>query len=340
MKFLDLINAEKKQIIDVSKDKFYQEIYNLIVLKHPDITTFERGSYFKLGKNKSCDLDFNQIVLRNKEDVLKKYLELLDLNQKELIFTEIKFNIVDKRIKDTLESIGFLSGNFDIIDYDLKINKDLPGKIKDKLKQLDKEFQKEKTIFNYYKIYKYLKDNMSPVWTIKDLKKGEITFNEKTYYLKDFEFDTLSVEVIYQNFPVSNVIHLSKETTKLKIKENKVVKKVSLIFSNGKLNHYKLIKGYQSFLKWLYFTRKIKEKYLVNLVPEIYQKIITLRDKLGESSHQYCYYKSLFYLNNKKEDEEKMNYYHDLLNEETKDLYDEIRKHYGKYVEEYLIFKN
>jgi hypothetical protein len=115
---------------------------------------------------------------------------------------------------------------------------------------------------------------------------------------------------------------------------------VSLIFSNGKLNHYKLIKGYQSFLKWLYFTRKIKEKYLVNLVPEIYQKIITLRDKLGESSHQYCYYKSLFYLNNKKEDEEKMNYYHDLLNEETKDLYDEIRKHYGKYIEEYLIFKN
>jgi len=337
---IKLVKSEKKQRIDVSNDKFYQEIHNLIVLKHPDIETFERGSYFKLGKSKSCDLDFNQIVLRNKEDVLKKYLELLDLNQKELIFTEIKFNIIDKRIKETLDTIGYLSGNFEIIDYDLKINKDLPSKIKDKIKDLDKQFQKERTIFTYYQLYKYLKDNLSPVWLIDDLKKGKITFNEITYYLKDFNFDTLSVEVIYQNFPVSNVIHFSKETTKLKIKEDKVIKKVSLIFSNGKLNHYKLIKGYQSFLKWLYFSRKIKENYLVKMLSKLYQKIIDLRDKLGEKSHQYCYYKSLFYLNRKKDDEEKMNYYHDLLNDETKDLYDEIRKYYGKYIEEYMIFKN
>ena len=261
------------------------------------------GSYLRYGKEKSCDLDLSEELDIESDkiiDVLKNYFTKLIKRKNEFILTRLTFDIIDESIKILLDKLGNLNGllqieNSNISEYD--INNKLPKKRIKKIKKLIKEYNEDKTILTYVNLYMYLKTHIQPTFTIKKALKSK--------KLANYNFTYMYIEVIFNNYRISNFIYFKKQNkpeTKLwNVELNEVLIKTLIKKSKNKyqISYYKLLKYFFHFIKKAYFNKIFEEKYLINSTIDTYNEIYDFREKIGDMNNNLCKIENMLIIDNK-----------------------------------------
>jgi hypothetical protein len=93
-------------------------------------------------------------------------------------------------------------------------------------------------------------------------------------------------------------------------------------------------------VKWGYFNRIFKEKYLINKTIDTYNEIYDFRENIGDKYFKLCSIDNHLSLEKENKDLLKKKYKNQFteINNSSKELYDKINKLYGKYLNLYLRF--
>lgn len=332
-KFKTLVNTN----IDLVNDPFIKESKEILSINNPKL----KGSYVKYGKEKSCDLDMEEKInisnLNHRNELLKKLLDKLVLNKKKIKIILLIFYFDDFRIKNILNSLGYITGLLEIKDCNLnfEIDKSLPSKVKEKITKRTNKLKKELNISNYIKLYRYLYRLNNQSWKLSEFINGEKNINGQNIVLNELNFTDLYIEIILDNFRVSNYISFNNKS---KNKAPFYSSELNDLINNKEIFYYIVLKKIQVFLKWAYFNRIFKEKYIIGNVANTYNEIYDFREKIGNKYYHLCMLDNSLLI--KKEDTIKKKYKveFDKINIMSKDLYDKINKLYNNYFNLYLRF--
>jgi hypothetical protein len=325
----------KNNEIDLLTDKFYKKTIKLIGI---DNTNQTRGSYLKYGKKKSCDLDLYKNIFINdlqiKNQILKNYINKIKKNEDKLIILEMKLDIFDERINNVMNTLGHINGLFDVVNYNLTIDNNLPDNIKLNIEELDLKYRKNKDIKSYLELYYYVKSFLQPNLSFDNLLSGTVTFNDKIINIYNTNYTFFHIEVLIDNFSVSNHISFKKNL----MDRNMYIQKINSIITNNEFDYYKILKKFQTFLKWGYYNIHLNSSCI-----DLYNKIYEFKNKLGTINYKYCKYTNLKIIvkdpSELKIIDAKIKKYYKKLNERSKKIYLNNYLDYKEYLEKYVIYK-
>jgi len=334
--------------IDYSKivdDEFITEAKELLEVTKSKVS----GSYLRYGKDKACDLDLSEeldIDETEIPDLLNSYFKKLKERKNDFILTRLSFDIIDDSIKRLIDNLGNLNGLLQIENSNIsedQINKLLPKKMVNEIKTLIKEYNDDKTILTYVNLYMYLKKNIQPIFTLEEAIKGEKKFNGEKIKISDYNFTYMYIEVIFENYRVSNFVYLRKQNkpeTKLwNVELNEVL--IESLIENSKnkyqMSYYKLLKNFFHFLKKGYFNKIFEERDLIDQTIDTYNEIYDFREKVGNMHNNLCKIENMILIDkkNKKLYED----YKNLKQEfelKCKNYFLQVSKRYSKYLREYF----
>jgi hypothetical protein len=211
------------------------------------------------------------------------------------------------------------------------------------IKTLIKEYNDDKTILTYVNLYMYLKKNIQPIFTLEEAIKGEKKFNGEKIKISDYNFTYMYIEVIFENYRVSNFVYLRKQNkpeTKLwNVELNEVL--IESLIENSKnkyqMSYYKLLKYFFHFLKKGYFNKIFEERDLIDRTIDTYNEIYDFREKVGTMHNNLCKIENMILIDkkNKKLHED----YKNLKQEfelKCKNYFLQVSKRYSKYLREYF----
>ena len=282
-KFKTLVNTN----IDLVNDPFIKESKEILSINNPKL----KGSYVKYGKEKSCDLDMEEKIntsnLNHRNELLKKLLDKLVLNKKKIKIILLIFYFDDFRIKNILNSLGYITGLLEIKDCNLnfEIDKSLPSKVKEKITKRTNKLKKELNITNYIKLYRYLYRLNNQSWKLSEFINGEKNINGQNIILDELNFTDVYIVILLDNFRVSNYISFNNKS---KNKAPYYSSELNDLINNKEIFYYIILKKIQVFLKWAYFNRIFKEKYIIGNVANTYNEIYDFREKIGNKYYQLC----------------------------------------------------
>ena len=307
------------------------------------------GSYLRYGKEKSCDLDLSEeLEIDNNEigNILKNYFKKLKLKEKEFVLVRLSFDIIDDSIKYLLEKLGNLNGllqieNSNIIEDD--IGNELPKPMINELKRLINEYNEDKTIITYVNLYMYLKTNIQPTFTLKEALKCEKKFNGRKIKLLDYNFTYMYIEVIYNDYRISNFVYFKKqnkpETRLWNVELNDVLIETLTENSRNKyqMSYYKLLKYFFHFIKKAYFNKLFEERDLIERTIETYNEIYDFREKIGEMNNGLCKIENMIIIDtkNKQIKEDYISVKRD-FEIKCRNYFLQVSKPYYKYLREYF----
>lgn len=299
------------------------------------------GSYLRYGKEKSCDLDLSEELDIESDkiiDVLKNYFTKLIKREKEFILTRLTFDIIDESIKILLDKLGNLNGLLQIENSKISeddINNNLPKKMINKIKKLIKEYNEDKTILTYVNLYMYLKTHIQPTFTIKKALKSK--------KLANYNFTYMYIEVIFNNYRISNFIYLKKknkpETKLWNVELNEVLIETLIKTSKNKyqISYYKLLKYFFHFIKKAYFNKIFEKKDLINSTIDTYNEIYDFREKIGDMNNNLCKIENMLIINSK---DKKLQDEYVIVKKEfelkCRNYFLQVSKPYFKYLKEYF----
>ena len=238
---------------DYKNDPFYLEVVNLIGFNKPKIG----GSYVKYGKDKACDLDMSENM--SYED-FNEYLKKIILNKDKFILLNAYFNEPYHKLQKIKDKLGYLDGNFKLIN-NIPINEDI-NNLPDELKHTMKETT------NYFKLKLLIEKNLYPKWSLKKLIKGEIKYYDQLFKISDNNFDFFYIEILYENFRVSNYIIFRNLP-----KDNMFHWEINDLFINDELSYFKLLKKLMVFIKISYFNNIIRNEESIRSYNTIFEFI-------------------------------------------------------------------
>ena len=241
-----------------ANEPFVIEAKNLLQVKNAKMI----GSYARFGREKACDMDLTETLTISKDniaEVLEKYFN--DLKKKDLTILKISFDIINEDIKKIMNHMGYIDGTLNVRDYNLISGRDsnlisgrdsnlISGrdsnlnttKIDDKnIQKLIETYNKSNLLKDYLKLYKYLVDKLHPVFTLDEAIK------QTKLCIKQCNYTYMHIEVIYQNFRITNTVLFPnfKSVACNKIKKFDLA---DTITSTYEINYYKMIKH---FFHWL-----------------------------------------------------------------------------------------
>jgi hypothetical protein len=190
MSKLEFIKPEfiKPKNLDYKNDSLYLDAINLIGISKPDVG----GSYLKYGKNKACDMDLSESLMKNSfSDYIKKIIS----NKKKFELLDAHINEPYRKLQIIKDKLGYMDGNFKNYQKEA-INNDvnnLPKELKEPIQKMLNDYQESKDINELIKLRIFVENNIYPKWTMKDLKKGELTYYEQTFKLSDNNFETFYI---------------------------------------------------------------------------------------------------------------------------------------------------
>jgi hypothetical protein len=337
-KFKSLSNKN----IDIINDPFIKISKEILSINNPVLN----GSYIKYGKDKACDLDMYENIkiqnLTNRNDILQILLDKLIKNKKKTKLIRLCFYFNDDRIKNILNNLGYISGTLEIIDCNLDFNIDntLPQKIKDKINKYKNKLQSDFNIKNYIKLHNYLYKLNNVSWKLSEFKKGYKIINGINIKLYDTIFKNVYIELLYDNYKITNYISFINYDEKNDQKKlNHYSADFYDIINNKKIFYYIILKKIQVFLKWGYFNKIFKEKELINNTINFYNEIYDFRENIGNKYFELCSIDNQILLTKNKEKlkkEYKKNF--KKINKHSEKIYIKINKLYKKYLNLYLRF--
>lgn len=336
-KFKTLINKN----IDIINDPFIKISKEILSIYNPLI----HGSYIKYGKDKACDLDMYENIkikdINNRNNILKILLNKLITNKKKIKLIRLCFYFNDNRIKNIINHLGYISGTFKIVDCNLNfiINDTIPLKIKEKIKKLRDKLKINFDIDNYIKLHSYLHKLNNTSWRLSEFIKGEKIINGINIKLYELNFDTLYIELLYNNYKISNHITFISDNIR-KIKNTYYSAEFNDLINNKKLFYYFVLKKIQVFLKWGYFNKIFKEIKLIEKTSDIYNEIYDFRENIGNKYFELCSIDNQRLLKKGNEELLKKEYkkLFKKINKSSKELYDKINKSYEIYLDLYVRF--
>lgn len=337
-KFRELVNAN----IDITTDSFAIRAKEILGINQPKIS----GSYLKYGREKACDLDMKETIYansnNNRNEMLESFINKLKENKKDYEVVKIKIYIEDNRIRKIMDRIGYVNGLLEVKDFDsseIVIDDTLPKGIQEKIQQLICKYDDEPNIDNYVYLNNYLYDINYPEWTFDELIDGKKKINNNLVTLQDSSFTNIYIEIIFDNFLVSNFIHFTGLGDD---SEPDTFKQFDLydMTMNNKVSYYNLLKKIQHFIKWAYWNKLLKEKEIIRNTIFVYNQIDEFRDSIGKINNETCMIGTKAVIAKsendkiklKKEFEEK----YESFNLLAKDKYDKVAKIYSTYLSLYL----
>jgi hypothetical protein len=270
----------KPKNLDYKNDSLYIDAVKLIGIKNPTVG----GSYLKYGKNKACDMDLSENIGENSfSDYIKKIIS----NKKQFELLDAYFDEPHTQLLIIKDKLGYLDGNLKKFQKESimeDVNK-LPKDLKEPIENIIQEYTNSKSINDFIKLKLFIKTNLYPRWTMKDLKRGELTYHGQTFRISDYNFSVFYIEILLLNFRVSNYI-IMKESPK--DSEKLMIWDIDDIVYDNKLSYFKLLKKFMVLIKWLYFNKLIEDKQLYPLVIEIYNRIFNFVEELGNEYNSNC----------------------------------------------------
>ena len=366
------MNFKKNLQIEYKNDEFYKKAIDLIGFIKPIIV----GSYIKYGKSKTCDMDLSENInfdnINSRNNFLE-YVKKVVSNEKKKNYKiiKLKFECIEpynklKKIYDELNSIDGLF-NFDktisnnIDNYIV----DLPLKLKIDCEIILDKYKKEQNIENYIILLDFLYTNMYPKWSKKECKLGNKIYYDEEYNILNLNlsYSYFYIEIIYDNFRISNYIFLSKEK---KHDNNKLFIYIQDLILNNKFSYYYYLKKIGFFMKWLFFNKKLDYSDVKKNIIE-FNNLFDFRDNIGSEYNKYCiiknnidlYEQKLYkYMNKKKHSKsDKYNKYINKyqnrlfkltkeynkgllkLDNKSENYFNNLLKIYEKYMSKYIIIK-
>jgi hypothetical protein len=340
-KFKSKINKN----IDINNDDLINNAKKILCYKNPTVS----GSYVKYGRSKACDLDLEETININNpldiNNILDDLCNKLYLHKTQIKFISFYFDITDFRITSILKSLGYINGNFEIIDCDLNINidKTLPEKIKNKIILLIDKLKINKNLTNYITLYSYLKKINKPNWTLSEFKKKEKIINGIKINLLTTPFKYIYINIIFEKFRISNYLRLIQiKNINKNTRYNIDSVDISDILLDNKIFYYFLLKKIQVLLKYCYFNKIFKERFIIDNAITFYNEIYDFRENVGIEYNKFCLMDNEINIEPDKDKLKilKKNYKieFDKINYKSKELYDKIYKVYSKYFNIYLKF--
>ena len=338
-KFKELVNSN----IDITNDKFVISAKEILAVNNPKL----KGSYLKYGKDKACDLDMNDNLhthsLNERNEIIETYINKLLKHKNKFKVIKIKVYIKDERVQNIIDSIGFVNGLLEVIDFDItniKIDDTLPDKIKVKITELLNKYDNDKTIDNYVLLNNYLVDLNYLDWSFEEFIKKEKLMNGIKINLNDRFYTDIYIEIIYDNFIVSNLIQFIGLSDNNNIVHTYKLFDLNDMTVNNKISYYNLLKKIQHFIKWAYWQRLLKEKEIIRNTIFIYNQIDEFREKIGNQYNEICLLNtsSLIAKTEKEQNKLKEEYYkkYEIFNLLAKEKYEKVSKIYSSYLALYL----
>ena len=326
---------------NIKDDDFIINSKRLLQLKNAKAS----GSYIRYGKDKSCDLDLSEKLELDEEeimDLLEPYFKKLKLNESKFILTRLSFDMIDNSIQKLINNLGNLNGLLQIENSNInesQIDEKLPDSLKKEIKRLILYYNENNDVFSYTNLYMYLKENLQPTFTIDEAIKGEKEFNGNTIKLYDYNFSYMYIELIYENFRISNFIYFKKinkiDSPTWDVELNEVLIK-SIVQSKSKyqMSYYKLLKYFFHFLKQSYFKKLFQEHNLVSKAIETYNEIYDFRERLGNMNYNLCKIENIIIINHElKEENSKLKE----ENSKLKEQYTELKQQFELKCKNYFI---
>ncbi len=332
----------KSDNIDISTDTLAIKSKEILGINQPKIS----GSYLKYGRDKACDLDMKEIMyansINNRNDILESYINKLKEHKKEFEVVKIKIYIDDPRIRKIMDKIGYVNGLLEIKDFDsneINIDKTLPDNIQNKIQTLINKYDDESTIENYVYLNNYLYDINYPEWSFEELIEGRKKINNVMITINESTFTNMYLEIIIDDFLVSNFIHFTGLGDD---SESETFKQFDLydMTINNKISYYNLLKKIQHFIKWAYWNKLIQEKEIIRNTIFVYNQIDDFRDSIAKINNETCLIgtKSVLAKNEsekiKLEKEYESKY--ESFNLLSKEKYEKVAKIYSTYLSLYL----
>ena len=349
-------NAVKKfKCIDSSNLKNIEN--DDLIIKTRSLLEFKNakiiGSYIRYGKLYAAGIDMCEELNINISDIsnlINKYFNNLKNNEKNIFITKLTFDIIDQSIYKLICNLGYLDGLLQIQNSNININQIdeiLPDLIKKEITKLILDYNKKNDIYSYINLYMFLKDNLQPFFTLDEAIKGKKEFHGKTIKLSDYKFTYMYIEIIYDNFKLSNFVYFKK-----KIKPTGFILYVELndvlIDSTDQSNckyqmsYYKLIKYFFHFLKKSYFNKIfISDTQLNSKTISLYNEIYDYREILGITNNNISKIENKIIINKAKKidtTELKKEYKQLKIDFEIKckEYFMQIAKPYFKYLKSYF----
>jgi hypothetical protein len=366
---------KKSLQIDYKKDELYIQVSKMIGYDKPTVS----GSYIKYGKDKSCDMDISEDILdfNTSLETRKKFIDYIKNiynNKKKYNYVIYQINIKLKNNYDKIQKIyDLLSPINGLLEIDNNMNlseikkliDDLPFELKMEISELFNLYIKNKNLETYIAFMYGLYKRLYSQWTMKELLKGKKEYYDESYDILDMsqEYSHFYIEIIYNNFRISNYIMFSDKD----IHTNEDILKISIqniLNDDNKISYYYLLKKIGYFMKWLFFNKKLDKKDIDTNV-KLYNKLFDFRNDIGLENNNYCIMKNKIDLykiklnkyNKKSKSSKKYDKYinkyekriYNITKEYNKgtskidkkcyDYYNDLLKNYKQYFEKYIAIK-
>lgn len=346
---------------DYLNDEYYKEVIEIIGFKAP----FLYGSYAKYGKEKSCDMDVNEHLEGFDSELFNNYINKLIKNKDRFYLLEARFSTPDPILKSIRDKMGYLDGLFIKHSRESILNdiETLPNDLRIPMKKLVDSYIQNQTLQNYIKINLFVKNNIYPKWTLKELLKGEKLYYGQLLKMSEMDISVFAIEIIYKNFRVSNFIRFKKTSF---INEPYVTNSANaVVYDDGKISYIKLLKKFPAFYRWLIINKYIKDPYLIQNPENISDDINNFIDEFSKKYNKCCLYTNKIdvlrikinkYENKIKKHNDKNKYQKyinsyqraidklekeytrimDQINDECKPKYETIMTQYSEYLKKYM----
>jgi hypothetical protein len=338
-------------------EDFLKNLYSIIILKKDYLIEKRHGSFFRTRDlKKSCDIDFNQI---SKKENLNSFLIELANNlikkQKEypnLIIINIELDtITDERIEKILKYMNTFNFklehilNFNEKDYPefkkeildenennqkLNLLDSLPKEIVSNIEKLINNYninhKNNNKLYELFKLHSYLKEIQKLRVSPQEIINDNLILNGKKISLKDKIISKITVNIIFENKPVSNVIYYkSHHQTDFYFKFSKLY---SSIDNNNieQIYYYHLLKELKYYIIVGYF-KKIFPKHIAYLLPKFKEQILEFKETLNTYSYKLCKYDTLIITDPENKEKYKKKYlkYYNRINNNSKEFIDSIK---------------
>jgi len=353
----------KKTVIsenNIEDKQFFDRASSIIQMDRAIVV----GSYNKYGKDNVCDLDLNEIYKKPKDSFLSNfnnYIDKLIKNKKQYTFVGSHFDADHTILRKIYDTLGYMDGRLEIHHDNIDMINDnvmkLPEKLKTELIEYVDNYKKHKSVDTFIKLLMFIHSKKTPHWTLNDLKRGYIMYYDEVFKVSTLNYTYFHIDIMYENFKISNNIKLEKDRN-----EKYITIPIHYIYSDNMIFYYFFIKKFLFFIKWLYFNRLIKEKYLYKNAILLYNKIFDFRNEIGKIYNKTCLVKykiymtkikikkyekkliksnnNLKYLNKKEKYTNMINHMTIYYNKNMKEINIISKKHYDEFIKgysEYLI---